>query len=210
MFNVSSPFNRDSGMLTRQLVGVSQNWYPAAPFLVSSAVGIVQTASRLAAHILLIGSARTIDALGTRVGTAGIGSEMKAGIYDATGTSGRPGALLGLTTSVATTSSTTNVTLPLTANLTLGPGVYWIAAAHKTSSTLPITYSYTGNGCTLAGEFQTGATVLNAAVNGSDNSGAMVFKDITYDDPLPNPFGAATEVTSGTTYNFSCLGYRVL
>lgn len=210
MFNMYNPFNRGGSSVVTQLNGVSQNWYPSAPFLVSSSVGIIQTASRLAAHILIIGSARTIDALGTRVGTAGVGSEMKAGVYDATGTNGRPGNLLGLTSSVATTSSTTNVTLPLSASLFLPAGIYWAASVHKATTTLPITYSYTGNGCTLPGVFQTGGLVLSTAVNGSDNSGGMVYTDVTYDDALPATFGTATPVVSGTTYNFSCLGYRVL
>lgn len=189
------------GVATFALPYKSQNWY-SAPWN-STASSIVATQERMTAHPVVIGSRVTVDALAFRTATGGSGSEARMAIYDSTGTGGRPGTLLVQTGTGATTSSSSNVIIALTATHTLDPGVYWLASMHKWTTTAPYCKYPTG---VSPVQYLTGAAAADTAIG---PSGGFVYADTAYDSGFPSTFGAATEIT-GVNANSCIIVWRAL
>ncbi len=87
------------------------------------------------------------------------------GIYDATGTNGGPGNLLGNT--AANTAATGVFTKNLTANLLLPPGAYWLAFLDTVGDTIFARFPTAG----MAAGYKTSATNLTVL---PATSGAIV------------------------------------
>lgn len=135
----------------------------------------------------------TLRSIAIRVVAGGTGSEFKAGIYDATGTAGRPGALLGqCSAAVATTTSNADAECALDADVVIStPGVYWLATMHHTTTSAATVQTY--NTITSIGSL-TGSTTAFGALGNSASTGGYVSATTTYASNFPSSFGTATEV----------------
>lgn len=91
--------------------------------VLSTAVSL-QAGSAYFSPVLLYASV-TVTQMRCNFSAASPTGNCDMGIYDATGTNGAPGNLLGHTGAIA--AATGNFTKSLTANLTLSPGQYWLA-----------------------------------------------------------------------------------
>lgn len=153
-------------------------------------------ADRMYAMPLWIRRKASVASVGLRVITGGTGSNVKGAIYDATGTNGRPGTLIGQsTTGVATTSSNTDVDIALDANVTLYPGLYWLSSMHTTTTTLPTVNTYNTLQSLTA---ITGSNTIRGAIGDSAATNGFVYAAGTYASNFPSTFGSATEVTGNS------------
>lgn len=174
---------------------LSGNWY-GATYNGTVAAGVVGTADIMYAHPIIVASTTgsvTFKSCGIFVGTAGIGSTFKCGIYDSTGSGGRPGNLLrAASTPVATTSSSASVSNSLDSTVTLSNGTYWIFSVSDTSTTKPI--CETVNSVSFLNQIAGAQTIAGAVGIAANYGGFVTSASITYANPLPAIFGTATEV----------------
>jgi len=174
----------------------SQNWYGVSlSGATTTAVGAQNT---LYALPMPIYETVTIDALAFRVTTSGSGSVARVGIYDSTGTGGRPGTLVAQgVAEQTTTASNSNVTFTLSPAVTLAPDVYWLASLHSWSGSAP---SVTGPGTTAVSTYNalTGSTTVQGAVVSASSSMNGAVTGAAVYGSLPVSFGTATEVNGGT------------
>lgn len=180
---------------------LSGNWY-GATHNGTVAAGVVGTADIMYAHPFMVASptgSETFKACGIFVGTAGVGSTFKCGIYDSTGTGGRPGALLRAASSaVATTTLSTSVSNTLDSTISLPNGTYWVFAVHDAVTTKPI--CETVNSVSSINQLAGAASVAGAVGIAANYGGWVTSAAITYANPIPPTFGTATEV-QGVTGN---------
>lgn len=106
---------------------IAANWYMPQRFAALSA-GVALTSNTIYYTPFLIERRVTISDLGLNINTASAGNNIKLAIYANNAATGRPtGAPLAETGNMSTTS-TGIVTADITgANVTLDPGIYWVA-----------------------------------------------------------------------------------
>ncbi len=124
-----------------RLISDGTNWYvldltPTPPLALYTDQGIGTTSSQAAGaantvyFVLLppLQAQVVINAMRVRFASGGAGN-YDLGIYDSTGANGKPGNLLAHCASTSTSLATSSATLSpaLLSNVTLPPGIYWLA-----------------------------------------------------------------------------------
>lgn len=182
---------------------LASNWYGAIHNGTAGA-GVVGAADTMYAHPFIVDSLTgsvTFKSIGLSVQTGGTLSTVKFGVYDATGTGGRPNNLLGKATNsgsgIASTAIASTSGAFDTTTLTLSNGTYWVCSVHH-GTTLPI--CETINSVSSINKIA-GSLTLPGAVGIAANYGGFVTSGaITYASGPPATFGASTEV-AGVTGN---------
>lgn len=110
-----------------------------------------------------IEKAITLSDLAVRVRTGVAASNIQLAIYNSTGTSRKPGTLVGATGSIASATSSANVSGDISgADVTLQPGLYWAAINCDTSG---IAVDCIGQGVSLMNNMIGSATLANIATS---------------------------------------------
>jgi hypothetical protein len=156
---------------------ISGRFYPTLACSMSS--GAVPAIDLVYLYLFRIHSSVTVATLVARVVTSGAGSSMKAGIWANNAATQRPTgtALIAFNTGVATTSSSTTVSMD-TADTVLAAGWYW--AGSKFTGTLPVMAGMTNGQGDLV-QF-IGATTSNGATLGSNMPVALSAPDAYAND----------------------------
>ena len=155
----------------------------------------IATKGRIWAVPFVCYKTQTFDGIGMFCNTAGSGATAKMGVWDATGTAGRPGSLVtngSINTSQNCNTSSADVFATFAANITLNPGVYWLGAKFDWTTTAPGMISH--NSVVPANMLVGGSSVNGGIGNGQSGSNQFVYVDDTYSNNMPSSFGTATEV----------------
>ena len=149
----------------------------------------VPTQARAYAMPIFISTPTAITALGFHINTNGVGSVAKAAILAADGAASRPNTVLRATSEVSTTAG--DVDMPLSSDITLPAGVYWLASIHSWTTTAPACNS---NSSIYMPAMLLGSPTANGAcLSGATAYGTMVYADMTYATAFTTPFGTSTE-----------------
>jgi len=172
-----------------RLISDGTNWYvldltPTPPIALYSDQGIATTSSQGAGatntvyFVLLppLQAQVVASAMRVRFSSGGAGN-YDLGIYDSTGANGKPGNLLGHCASTATSLASSSATLSpaLLANVTLPPGVYWLAFWISDTTDTWNKQSISGNMApVMSGTITAGPLPANASsVTGLGNASVM-------------------------------------
>lgn len=183
---------------------VAGRWYPPMRGVsVANGTALAQDAIRFIPWLL--GEAITISELGARMNTNAAGQNVQFAIYASNPATKRPtGAALGATANVSTAGSAGPLSAALTANVTLTPGLYFLAI--NSSSSTPVFTVIATADSTIAGLL--GSTSLSALMGGS--SAALMLYSLT-----AKTFGTWPDVTAetfsetSTTDKFAFIYFKV-
>lgn len=161
-----------------------------------AASGAAVAADLLYAVPIYVAQRATISDLMLRV-TTGVAGNAKVGIYDSV--AGGPGARLAELATPASTGTAATVVAALTANITLNPGLYWLAAIFSAAPSCTTISSSDQFIVGLVG----GTSAVDVFAASSSNAGVQG-SGATYAGGLPASFG--TSSPRGAT---PLLGFRV-
>lgn len=168
---------------------ISGNWYMANTG-VTLASGNALAANTARYLPFQIKSRVTISTLGIRINTLAVSGNIQLAVYASNNATGRPtGAALAVTASISTTS-TGLVTADITgADVTLEPGLYWMAVnADTTAGTTVILQTYATSGPLMT-------WLVGASAHGFVNTGGSASR---LSLSMAETFGTWSNVTAGS------------
>lgn len=182
------------GSGSQQHPGYKSGYYYAPQ--TAGATYLVSTKGRMFAQPFVVHHRVTVSHLSTYVGTGGSGSEVKAAIYDSTGTAGRPGARVAQGTTPVATDSVGQKDVALDSSVTLEPGIYWLVTMYDWTTTAPT--MRTCGGILGMAALLGSATLLGAHGDVAQSGIQYAYADTTYASNFPASFGSATDIAGNS------------